>query len=253
MRVPIIAGNWKMNMTPQESVEYAQALIPNLAPFTNVELVVCPTFVALAGVAEALRGTNIKVGAQNVSFNEKGAYTSQIAPNMLKGLAEYVILGHSEVRQYLHETDEDINRKVFAVLGAGMKPIVAVGESHKTRVDGGAEAWVVAQVRAALNGLSAEIMPQVVIAYEPIWAIGTGLNADGITAQAIIGTIRHTLAEMYSDEVAAAVRIQYGGSATPANMQEFMQQADIDGGLVGGASLKLADFTTLVQIAANNA
>jgi len=251
MRQPIIAGNWKMNKTLTESVDFVRALAPRIAPYSGVERVVCPTFIALAAVAEALRGTEIKVGAQDVHWQEKGAYTSEIAPNMLQGLAEYVIIGHSEVRAYLNETDERINLKTKAALKAGLKPIVAIGESDAQREAGETEAIVTRQLRAALDGVSAEDMARIVIAYEPIWAIGTGKNATGETANAVIGgMIRPTLASLYGDHVADAARIQYGGSVNAENMAEYMALPDIDGALVGGASLKLEEFTRLIEIAA---
>ncbi|MBI5669818.1 MAG: triose-phosphate isomerase [Chloroflexi bacterium] len=251
MRTPIIAGNWKMYKTLHESVDFVRELAPRLAPFTGVERVVCPTFVALAAVAEALKGTDIKVGAQNMNWEAQGAFTSQIAPTMLQGLVEYVIIGHSEVRAYLHETDEDINRKVKAALAYGLKPIIAVGESLAQNEAGETEQFVGGQVRTALNGISADNMRNIVIAYEPIWAIGTGKNASGDLANSIIGgTIRGTLAQLYGNDVAQSVRIQYGGSVKPGNMAEYMSQPDIDGALVGGASLKVDDFTQLVEAAA---
>lgn len=251
MRTPIIAGNWKMYKTVRESVEFVRELAPRLAPFKGVERVVCPTFVALAAVADSLKGTDVKVGAQNVHWEAQGAFTSQISPAMLQGLVEYVIIGHSEARAYLHETDEDINRKVKAALAYGLKPILAVGESLAQNEAGETEQFVGGQVRAALNGISAENMQNIVVAYEPIWAIGTGKNASGELANSIIGgTIRNTLAQLYGNDVAQSVRIQYGGSVKPSNMQEYMSQPDIDGALVGGASLKVDDFTQLVEAAA---
>lgn len=251
MRTPIIAGNWKMYKTLRESVDFVRELAPRLAPFTGVERVVCPPFVALAAVAEALRGTPVKVGAQNVHWEAQGAFTSQIAPTMLQGLVEYVIIGHSEARAYLHETDEDINRKVKATLAYGLKPIIAVGESLAQNEAGETEQFVGGQVRAALNGISAENMANIVVAYEPIWAIGTGKNASGELANSIVGgTIRGTLAQLYGNDVAQSVRIQYGGSVKPANMAEYMGQPDIDGALVGGAALKVDDFTQLIEAAA---
>jgi triosephosphate isomerase len=251
MRQPIIAGNWKMNKTLTESVDFVNALAPRIVPFSVVERVVCPTFIALAAVAEALRGTGIKVGAQDVHWQEKGAYTSEIAANMLNGLAEYVIIGHSEVRAYLNDTDERVNLKTKAALKAGLKPIVAVGESDAQREANETEAIVTRQIRAALDGISPEDMAHVVIAYEPIWAIGTGKNATGEIANAVIGgMIRPTLAALYGDQIANATRIQYGGSVNADNMAEYMALPDIDGALVGGASLKLDDFTKLIEIAA---
>lgn len=251
MRTPIIAGNWKMHKTAAESVAFVKELAPALAPYSRAEHVVCPTFVALAGVAEALRGTEVKVGAQNVSSAESGAYTSQIAVGMLEGLAEYVIIGHSEVRQYLGESDAMINQKAKLLLAHGLKPIIACGESLEVNQAGQTSAHVEAQIRAAFADIRAADLPRVVVAYEPIWAIGTGLNASPDFAQQVIGgTIRGTLSSLYGAEAAAQVRIQYGGSVKPGNMAEYMSQPDIDGALVGGASLAVADFTTLVHIAA---
>lgn len=251
MRTPIIAGNWKMFKTLTESVDFVKALAPALAPYTSVERVICPTFVALAGVHDALRNTDVKVGAQNVHWEAQGAFTSQIAPPMLQGLAEYVIIGHSECRQYLYETDEQINRKVKAALAYGLKPILAVGESLEQNERGETAPFVSGQVRAALEGVDAANMDNIVLAYEPIWAIGTGKNASGEIANQIIGgTIRATLAELYGSQVAQSVRIQYGGSVKPGNMAEYMSQPEIDGALVGGASLRVEDFVQLVAIAA---
>ena len=250
MRTPIIAGNWKMYKTAAESVAFVKELAPALAPYAAAERVVCPTFVALAGVAEALQGTGVKVGAQNVSTAESGAYTSQIAVGMLKGLVEYVIIGHSEVRQYLGETDAMINQKAKLLLAHGLKPIIACGESLAVNQANGTEVHVRAQITAAFDGIDASALPNIVVAYEPIWAIGTGLNAGPDFAQQVIGGIRSTLAALYSVEAADQVRIQYGGSVKPGNMADYMSQPDIDGALVGGASLAVADFTALVRIAA---
>ncbi|NWF68776.1 MAG: triose-phosphate isomerase [Chloroflexi bacterium] len=251
MRTPIIAGNWKMYKTVSESVDFVRELAPKLAPFSGVERVVCPTYLALTAVADALKGTPIHVGAQSVHWEAQGAFTSQVSPAMLKGIVEYVIIGHSECRAYLAETDEQVNKKAKAALAAGLKPIIAVGESLEQNERGETAAFVSAQVRAALVGLTPADMANVVIAYEPIWAIGTGRNADGATANKIIGgTIRATLIELYGETLAQSVRIQYGGSVKPDNMAEFMAQPDIDGALVGGASLKVNDFVALVESAA---
>lgn len=250
MRKPIIAGNWKMFKTLDESVAFVQELAPRLAEFDNVERLVCPSFVALAGVSQALKGTGISVGAQNLHWEESGAYTSQISPLMLQGLAEYVIIGHSECREYLGDTDERVNKKVKSALAHGLKPIVAVGESLAQNEASETESFVSGQVRAALAGIEPAQMAQVVMAYEPIWAIGTGKSASGEVANSIIGMIRSTLADLYGDDIAQATRIQYGGSVKPGNMAEYMSQPEIDGGLVGGAALKVDDFVALVQIAA---
>lgn len=250
MRVPIIAGNWKMHKNAEDSVAFVRELAPSLAPFTSVERVVCPTYIALAGVAAALTGTDIKVGAQNVHWEEQGAFTSQISPTMLTGLVEYVIVGHSECRAYLDDTDDKVNKKARAALAHGLKPIIAVGESLEQNEAGETEAFVGGQVRAALKGISAQDMAHVVMAYEPIWAIGTGKNASGEIAQSICAMIRGVVRDLYNDDVASALRIQYGGSVKPGNMAEYMSQPDVDGALVGGASLNVADFTTLVEVAA---
>jgi triosephosphate isomerase len=248
--MPIIAGNWKMYKTLTESVSFVQELAPHLAPFTGVERVVCPTFIAVASVAEALKNTDIKVGAQQIHWETQGAFTSQISPTMLQGLVEYVIIGHSECRAYLGETDETVNKKSKAALAHGLKPIIAVGESLAQNEAGETESFVSGQVRAGLAGISAADMANVVIAYEPIWAIGTGKSASGEVANSIIGMIRAVVRDVYDDHVANALRIQYGGSVKPDNMAEYMSQPDIDGALVGGASLKVADFTALVKAAA---
>ena len=251
MRKPIIAGNWKMYKTLPEAVAFVQELAPQLAGFSNVERVVCPPFVALAAVADVLKGTEVGVGAQNMHWEEHGAFTSQIAPNMLKGIADYVIIGHSECRAYLAETDETVNKKALAALVHGFTPIIAVGESLEQNEAGETASFVSAQVRAALIGISATDINRVVIAYEPVWAIGTGRNASAEIAQNVIGgTIRQTLIDLYGELPAQAVRIQYGGSVKPGNMAEYMSQPDIDGALVGGASLNVADFTELVRVAA---
>lgn len=253
MRTPIIAGNWKMYKTVEESIAFVNELAPKLALFTSVERVVSPVFVALSSVADALKGTEIKVCAQNVHWEEEGAFTSQISPTMLQGLVEYVIIGHSECRAYLGETDEMVNKKAKAALAHGLKPIIAVGESLQQNEAGETESFVSGQVRAALDGISASEMENVVIAYEPIWAIGTGKSASGEIANSIIGsTIRSTLKSLYGDEMGESIRIQYGGSVKPGNMAEYMSQPDIDGALVGGASLKVDDFTELVRIAAES-
>jgi len=249
MRTPIIAGNWKMYKTPQEAVEFVNALKEPLKRLTAAERVVCPPYVALPGVAEALKDTEIAVGAQDVHWEEEGAYTSQIAPRMLAGLVKYVIIGHSETRQYQGVTDEMVNRKMKAALRHGLRPIVAVGESLEINEAGQTRDFVANQIRAAFDGVPADDLAQIVVAYEPIWAIGTGKSASGEQANANIGAVRATLAELYGEAHAEQMRIQYGGSVKPENMAEFMSQPHIDGALVGGASLKLDSFVALVRIA----
>lgn len=250
MRRPIVAGNWKMNKTAAEAVEFVRSIRRGLNEIPGVDRVLCPPFMALAPVRELLLPTGILLGAQNMHWEEKGAYTGEVSPGMVKEVCQVVILGHSERRAYFGETDEGINRKVVAALRHGLLPIVCVGETE-AQYDAGQTAEVVGgQVRGCLAGLSAEQASGLVIAYEPVWAIGTGKAATAGGAGAVIGlTIRGTIAELYDETTAQAVRVQYGGSATPANIAEFMAHPDIDGALVGGASLK-ADFVELVRGAA---
>jgi triosephosphate isomerase len=242
-----------MHLSLSESAAFVKELVPLLAPYSSVEQVVCPTFISVAVVADALKGTPVKVGAQNLHWEEKGAFTSQISATMLQGLVEYVIIGHSECREYLHETDAEINKKVKAALAHGLKPILAVGESDAQNQAGETHAFVSGQLRAGLADITPEQMANVVVAYEPIWAIGTGRSASGEIANNIVkNTVRATLIELYGETVAQSVRIQYGGSVKPGNMAEYMQYPDIDGGLVGGASLKVSDFVDLIRIAAES-
>jgi triosephosphate isomerase len=249
MRTPIIAGNWKMYKTPQEAVDFVNAIKDELTKLKAVQRVVCPPYVALPGVKATLEGTDIDVGAQDVHWEEEGAFTSQIAPGMLEGLVKYVIIGHSETREYLGVTDEMVNKKAKAALAHGLHPIIAVGESLAINEAGQTKEFVSRQIRAAFDGIPASALVNIVVAYEPIWAIGTGKSASGEQANTIIGSIRGILAELYGDQHAEAMRIQYGGSVKPDNMAEFMSQPHIDGALVGGASLKADSFIKLVQIA----
>lgn len=249
MRIPIIAGNWKMHKTPAEAVAFVNAIKDDLMALSAAERVVCPPYVALPGVQAALEGTDIAVGAQDVHWEEQGAYTSQIAPNMLQGLVKYVIIGHSETREYQGVTDEMVNKKAKAALAAGLHPIIACGESLAINEAGKTQEFVGAQIRAAFDGIPADDLARIVVAYEPIWAIGTGLSASGEQANDIIGSLRAIIAELYGEEQANAMRIQYGGSVKPANMLEFMEQEHIDGALVGGAALKEDSFVELVRLA----
>jgi len=243
MRTPIIAGNWKMNKNIPEAVALAQELRAGLAGLTGVEKVLCPAFPALAPVSDVIRETDIGLGAQNMHWEEKGAFTGEVSPLMLQGLCRYVILGHSERRQYFGETDEGVAH--------GLVPIVCVGETLAENEAGRTAEVVGGQVRNGLAGLTAQQVAGLVIAYEPVWAIGTGRAATGAGAGAVIGlTIRGALAEMYGEATAQEVRVQYGGSTTAANIAEFMAQPDIDGALVGGASLKAAEFIQIVRVAA---
>ena len=250
-RIPIIAGNWKMNNDLAESAALVEALQARLADRSNppgaVEVVLCPPFIALAEAARRLRGSGIALGAQNMHWADKGPYTGEISPQMLSPLVRYVIIGHSERRQHFAETDTTVNHKVRAACAHGLAPILCVGENLAQYEAGQSAAVVGAQVRAALRELAPQSAPSVVIAYEPVWAIGTGKAASAAGANAIIGlTIRGALSDLFGEPVAQAVRVQYGGSVTPANIAEFMRQPDIDGALVGGASLKADDFAAIV-------
>ncbi|MGQ9585557.1 MAG: triose-phosphate isomerase [Anaerolineae bacterium] len=251
MRTPIIAGNWKMYKTVPEAVEHARQMRPRLGRIEGVEKVLCPPFVALVAVHEVLQTTEIRVGAQNMHWEDEGAFTGEVSPAMLREFCQFVILGHSERRAYFGETDEGVNRKVKAALAHGLTPIVCVGENLEQHEKGQTETWVAGQVRAAFEGLTAQQARQVVLAYEPIWAIGTGHAATPAGANAVIGlTIRGTLADLYDEATAQAVRVQYGGSVKADNIAGFMAQPDVDGALVGGASLKADEFVAIVRTAA---
>ena len=248
MRTPFIAGNWKMYKTIEEAVALVRELRSALDGLEGCDVAVCPPFTALAAVKDALAGSTIRLGAQNVHWKDEGAFTGEVSPLMLRGLCDYVIIGHSERRQHFGETDEMVNKKLVAALAHGLKPILCVGENIDQNRAGETEAVVGGQVRADLAGIPPEKVHLITIAYEPIWAIGTGLAATGDDANRIIGgTVRGTLAALYGDEIAQAVRIQYGGSVKPDNIAEFMEQPEIDGALVGGASLKAADFVAIVK------
>ena len=247
MGKPIIAGNWKMNKTPEEAAELVRELVPLVAD-AEAEVVVCPPFVCLDAVRKEAAGSNIKLGAQNVHFEKSGAYTGEISADMLLAMGvEYVIIGHSERRQYFGETDCTVNKRAKAALAAGLKPIICVGESLEEREKGVTNELVGMQTKLALQGIPAEEMDKVVIAYEPIWAIGTGKTATAAEANETIGAIRKAIAQVYGEEVASKVRIQYGGSMNPKNASELMAQSEIDGGLIGGASLKAEDFSKVVK------
>lgn len=251
MRVPVIAGNWKMHKSIDESVEFAQELAPRLAEYSRVERVVAPTFLALKAVADALRGSGIGVSAQDAHHEAQGAYTSQVSAAMLVGIAQYAIIGHSECRAWLGETDERVNLKLKAALACGLTPIVAIGEDLQQNEAGATQEVVGGQLRAALQDVEGASMPGIILAYEPVWAIGTGRNASADLAGEVIGScVRGTVAELYGEDIAQQVRIQYGGSVKPGNMAEYMARPEIDGALVGGASLNVADFSALVAIAA---
>lgn len=246
MRKPIIAGNWKMNKTPDE----AAALIGELKPLVaqaQAEVVVCPPATDLAAAAAALAGSNIALGAQNMDYHDSGAYTGEVSADMLLGLGvKYVIIGHSERREYYAETDETVNLKVKKALEKGLKPIVCVGEKLEERESGVTAEVVRKQTKLALLGVAQDDVKKVVIAYEPIWAIGTGKTATSDDANNTIKEIRAAIKEVFGN-VADEVRIQYGGSMNPKNVSELMAMSDIDGGLIGGASLKAEDFSKVVN------
>lgn len=246
MRKKIVAGNWKMNMTPAKAVELIDSL-KNEINSNEVDVVVCPPFVCLPAVLEAVKGTNIAVGAQNMHFEENGAYTGEIAPSMLVELGvKYVIIGHSERRQYFAETDQTVNKKTLKALEHGLVPVVCVGESLEERQQGVTIDLVRLQTKIALKDVTAEDAKKVVIAYEPIWAIGTGMTATSAQAEEVCAAIRQVIAEVYSQEVADEVRVQYGGSVNGGNANELFNMGNIDGGLVGGASLK-TEFASIVN------
>lgn len=246
-RKKIAAGNWKMNKTAKEAAEFIEALKARVTD-ASAEVVVCVPFISLPDAVKASEGSNIKVGAQNMHWEEKGAFTGEISGQMLAASGvEYVIIGHSERRQYFAETDETVNKKVHAAFNYGLKPIMCVGESLTQREQGVTADLVRYQVRIGLLGLSAEQVKQLVIAYEPIWAIGTGKTATNEQANEVCALIRDTVKALYGEEVATAVRVQYGGSVTAANAGELFKMSDIDGGLVGGASLKLDDFVKITK------
>jgi triosephosphate isomerase len=249
VRKTVIAGNWKMNKTPAE----ATALIEELKPLVQnaaCEVVVCVPYVDLWVAMEACKGSNIKVGAQNMHFEKSGAFTGEISADMLLAMGiEYVIIGHSERRQYFGETDLTVNKKVLAALANGLKPILCVGESLEQREQGITAELVALQTKIALMGVDSEALKNVVIAYEPIWAIGTGRTATSEQADEVNGIIRATVEQLYGKESAEGITIQYGGSMNAANAEELLGKINVDGGLIGGASLKAADFATIINAA----
>jgi len=253
VRIPIIAGNWKMNKTIAETRELVNAMraeLTRVAASGQVQVILCPPFLSIPEVAALVKDTPIKVGAQNLFWEAKGAFTGEVSPTMLNEVCDYVIIGHSERRQYFGETDESVNKKVKAALAHHLKPIVCVGENLQQNEAGQTEAVVGAQVRAAFKDIGRDDARGIVIAYEPVWAIGTGKAASGVGANAVIGlTIRGALADLYDEGTAQVLRVQYGGSVTSKNVAEFFAQPDIDGALVGGASLLAADFVAICKAA----
>lgn len=252
MRKPFVAGNWKMNKTVAEARELGRDLMRSLMMEVKVERVICPPFTSLPVLAEILDGSGIGLGAQNLHWEASGAFTGEVAPNMVKEFCAYVILGHSERRAYFGETDATVNLKVKAALEVGLIPIVCVGETLEENESGRTAEVVTRQVREGLKEISLEQAAKIVIAYEPVWAIGTGRAASGADANAVVADfIRAPLKNMFGAQVSEAIRVLYGGSVKASNAAEFFGQSEIDGALVGGASLKAADFLGIVKAAAN--
>lgn len=251
MRTPFVAGNWKMNKTTAEARELVSSLVKSIGSISGCERVLCPPFTSLMAVAAMLEGLSIGLGAQNMYWEEKGAFTGELSPAMVKEHCGYVILGHSERRAYFGETDETVNRKLLAAQKIGLTPIVCVGETLEQYESNRTREVVSSQTSLGLKGVSPEFAPRIVVAYEPVWAIGTGKASNGPDANAVVkDVIRPAIAALYGEQTAQAVRVLYGGSVTASNAAEFFTQPDIDGALVGGASLKLDEFTAITQAAA---
>ncbi len=251
MRKIIVAGNWKMNKTVSEAQQLVSELIPGLDAVKGIDRVLCPPFTALYPIAGMLKGTEIGLGAQNLFWEASGAFTAEVAPAMVAELCQYVIIGHSERRQYFGETDESVNKRVRAALDIGLNPIVCIGETLEENQAGKTAEIVARQVRGGLAGLTPEEGAKLVVAYEPVWAIGTGLAATAEDANAIHrDVVRKSLVDMFGQNTAQGIRIQYGGSVKPNNAEEYFAQSDIDGALVGGASLKAEPFIAIAKAAA---
>ena len=247
MRRKVIAGNWKMNMLPNETIQFIEDLAP-LVKDTEHEVILCVPYTDLFYALLTAQNTNIKIGAQNMHFAESGAYTGEVSGKMLKSInVEYVIIGHSERRQYFNETDETVNKKVKVAFENGLKPIVCVGETLEQREAGKVEEIITNQTKLALEGLTNEQVENTIIAYEPIWAIGTGKTATKEDANEAVKAIRKKIAEIYGQNVADGVIIQYGGSVKSSNASELFSMSDIDGALVGGASLKVEEFQKIIE------
>ena len=249
-RRTVIAGNWKMNFTPAEATAFINEIKPMVAGKDNCDIIFCAPYVTIDAAMKAAEGSNIRIGAENVHFAEKGAYTGEVSAKMLTSIGvEYVIVGHSERRQYFGETDETVNLRTKAALAAGMKVILCLGEVKEERLAGITNEVVAMQTKLDLAGISAEDMKNIIIAYEPVWAIGTGLTATPEQAEETCGEIRRVVASIYGDEVANDLTIQYGGSMNDANAAELLAKPNVDGGLIGGASLVAAKFTAIVDAA----
>ena len=247
MRKTLAAGNWKMNKTPSEAQAFLNELKESVKGAKN-DVLVCVPFTALSAAVEAVKGTGIMVGAENMDYHDSGAYTGEVSADMLKDLGvSHVVIGHSERREYYAETDQTVNAKVLKALEKDLVPVLCCGESKEQREDGVTFEWVRMQLKIALRGVSKEDITKVVIAYEPIWAIGTGLTATDEQANEVCTAIRELLSELYGKDAADATRILYGGSVNAKNAEALFSMSDIDGGLVGGASLKVPDFTTIAN------
>lgn len=250
MRKPFVAGNWKMNKTVEQARELINEMVSDLNSIHGVEKVLCPPFTTLLTAAAMLKGTEVGLGAQNLHWEASGAFTGEISPAMVAEFCQYVIIGHSERRAYFAEIDETVNKKVFAALNVNLTPIVCVGETLSENEDGKTSEVITRQILAGLKGLSNEQAAKIVVAYEPVWAIGTGKAANPQIANDVTGKIvRPALAQLFGRDIAEQIRVLYGGSVTGANAAEYFNQPEVDGALVGGASLKPADFKAIVQAA----
>ena len=250
MRKTVIAGNWKMNMTPAETKAFITELAPMVEGMDKCDIVLCVPAIDIPAAVEAAKGTNIKIGAENVHFKESGAYTGEISAKMLtEAGVEYVVVGHSERRQYFGETDQTVNLRTLAAVNAGLTAIVCVGETLEQRNLGYTETLLKYQTKMALTGISREQLKNIVVAYEPVWAIGTGVTATADQADEGNGFVRAAIAEVYGEDVAETVTVQYGGSMNDANAAELLSKVNVDGGLIGGASLKTDKFTAIVKAA----
>lgn len=253
IRRPIIAANWKMHKTVAEAIDFVTRLKREVFEMEDIDIVVCPSFTALCEVSEALGDSNVALGAQDLYWEEKGAFTGQVAPCQLKDAGcSYAIIGHSERRQFFGETNQTVSRKIKAAAGARLLPIVCVGEMLQEREQNQTEAVIAKQFREGFEGVSPEVFEKIVIAYEPVWAIGTGRNATSAQAQEVHGLLRKMALQKYGKEAATGLRIQYGGSVKPNNISELMAQEDVDGALVGGASLEVDSFTQILKFQRKN-
>jgi triosephosphate isomerase (TIM) len=250
MRQPLVAGNWKMNKTVEEARELVSSMTPKLSEIKGVEKVLCLPFVSLQAISALLKGSDVRIGAQNMYWEEKGAFTGEISPAMVKEFCQYVILGHSERRTYFAETDETVNKRLRAAQKFDLTPIVCVGETLQQYESNQTNEVVTRQIKFGLAGVDSAFAPRIVVAYEPIWAIGTGKASSGPNANDVVGkVIRSALSELFGEQTAQAIRVLYGGSVTASNAAEFFGQSEIDGALVGGASLKVDEFVAITKAA----